>query len=49
MGGRTPDNLRKLQQQGVTFLGYGPDYALLVDAARAGLAAIDRASQAGKV
>jgi 4-hydroxy-2-oxoheptanedioate aldolase len=48
MGGRTPEDLKKLQQQGVTFLGYGPDYALLVDAARAGLAAMGRSPRTGK-
>ena len=39
----TPEELRRRQQEGFTFLGYGPaDYSLLTDAARAGLAAFQR-------
>lgn len=43
-GASTPDQLRKRQAQGLTFLAYGGDYRLMVDAARAGLAAFDRMS-----
>jgi 2-keto-3-deoxy-L-rhamnonate aldolase RhmA len=35
----TPEQLWQLQAQGFTLLGYGPDYRLLAEAARAGLAA----------
>ena len=35
----TPEQLRQLQSQGFTLLGYGPDYRLLAEGARAGLAA----------
>ena len=42
MGSSTPDLLRQRQESGFTFLNYGPDYFLLVDAVRAGLAAFDR-------
>ncbi len=39
MGGRTPEQLRQRVARGFTFVGYGPDYALLGDAMRAGIAA----------
>ena len=38
----TPDGLRERQQQGYTFIQYGPDYNLLVGAVTEGLAAFDR-------
>lgn len=41
-GAGTPDQLRQQQAQGFTFLGYGPDYSLLAQAARAGLSAFER-------
>ena len=41
-GSGSPDQLRLAQSKGLTFLGYGPDYALVANAARAGLAAFDR-------
>jgi 4-hydroxy-2-oxoheptanedioate aldolase len=46
MGAGTPEELRARQAQGVTMLGYGPDYAMLVKAATAGLAAFDRRTEA---
>lgn len=42
VGCHTPEKLRQLQAQGVTCLGYGGDYALLANAAQAGLASFDR-------
>ena len=42
VGAGTPEGLREQQAAGVTFLSYGPDYGLLVQAARAGLEALDR-------
>ena len=39
VGVSTPEQLRQRHAQGFTWLGYGPDYFLLADAARAGLAA----------
>ena len=42
MGVSTPDDLRKRMAQGFTFLGYGPDYFMLIDAAQAGLAAFQQ-------
>ena len=42
VGAGTPEGLRAQQAAGVTFLSYGPDYGLLVQAARAGLEAFDR-------
>lgn len=42
VGAGTPEGLREQQAAGVTFLSYGPDYSLLVRAARAGLEALDR-------
>lgn len=42
IGVGTPDQLRQRQAQGFTFIGYGPDYSLLVNAAREGLAAFER-------
>ena len=41
-GTSTPEGLKAEQAKGVTFLNYGPDYAMLAEAARAGLAAFDR-------
>jgi 2-dehydro-3-deoxyglucarate aldolase len=41
-GAATPEELRRRQQEGFTFLGYGPDYYLLAEAARAGLAVFQR-------
>jgi len=38
-GSVTPDGLTKLQDEGIRFLSYGPDYALLVKSAKMGLAA----------
>ena len=38
----TPEGLRERQQQGYTFIQYGPDYNLLVGAVTEGLAAFDR-------
>jgi 2-keto-3-deoxy-L-rhamnonate aldolase RhmA len=42
IGVSTPDQLRQRRAEGFTWLGYGPDYQLLADAARAGLAAFER-------
>ena len=42
IGSSTPEELKKRQAQGMTFLGYGPDYYLLLDAIKAGLDAFDR-------
>jgi 4-hydroxy-2-oxoheptanedioate aldolase len=39
IGATTPGELRDRQTQGFTLLGYGPDYYLLANAARAALAA----------
>lgn len=41
-GESTPEGLRKRQAQGFTVLGYGPDYYLLLQAARAGLEVFNR-------
>ena len=41
-GTSTTEGLEAEQAKGVTFLNYGPDYAMLAQAARAGLAAFDR-------
>jgi 4-hydroxy-2-oxoheptanedioate aldolase len=38
-GAATPDGVVKLRSQGFTFIGYGPDYALLAASARAGVEA----------
>ena len=38
----TPEGLRERQQQGFTFIQYGPDYSLFVNAISEGLAAFDR-------
>lgn len=38
-GCNAPEQVRRLQDRGVTFISYGPDYSLIADAARAGLAA----------
>ncbi|MBI3466300.1 MAG: 2-dehydro-3-deoxyglucarate aldolase [Planctomycetes bacterium] len=46
-GASTPEQLRQRQAQGCTFLGYGPDYLLMADAARAGLAAFVRPASGG--
>jgi len=39
-GASSADELRSLRNRGVRFLAHGPDYALLVNAAREGLAAL---------
>ena len=39
MGASTPEDLVKWRDRGLTFLGYGPDYMLLANAARAGIEA----------
>ena len=36
-GSVTPDGIKKLIEEGVTFLSYGPDYALLVNSAKIGI------------
>ena len=41
-GESTPEGLQRCQAQGFTVLGYGPDYYLLLQAARAGLEAFKR-------
>ncbi len=41
-GAGTPEQVRQRQAQGFTMLGYGPDYAMLANAARAGLDAFER-------
>lgn len=41
-GESTPEGLQRCQAQGFTVLGYGPDYYLLLQAARAGLDAFKR-------
>lgn len=41
-GESTPEGLKQRQAQGFTVLGYGPDYYLLLQAARAGLEAFKR-------
>jgi 4-hydroxy-2-oxoheptanedioate aldolase len=41
-GASTPEELRQRQAQGFTMIGYGPDYRMIADAARAGLAAFVR-------
>jgi 4-hydroxy-2-oxoheptanedioate aldolase len=41
-GASTPAQVRALQASGHTVIGYGPDYVMLADAARAGLAAFKR-------
>ena len=41
-GESTPEGLQRRQAQGFTVLGYGPDYYLLLQAARAGLEAFKR-------
>ena len=38
-GSGTPEELKALAAQGFTFLSYGPDYKLLVDAIRPGVEA----------
>lgn len=42
MGASTPAQLRQRQAEGFTWLAFGPDYQLLADVARAGLAAFGR-------
>lgn len=42
VGAATPEELRSRQQEGFTFLACAPDYYLLADAARAGLAVFRR-------
>ena len=41
-GESTPEGLQRCQEQGFTVLGYGPDYYLLLQAARAGLEVFKR-------
>ena len=41
-GESTPEGLQRCQAQGFTVLGYGPDYYLLLQAARAGLEVFKR-------
>jgi 4-hydroxy-2-oxoheptanedioate aldolase len=41
-GASTPAQVQQLQARGYTVIGYGPDYVLMADAARAGLAAFKR-------
>ena len=41
-GANTAEGVRQQQTRGFTFIGYGPDYALMAAAARAGLDAFDR-------
>jgi 4-hydroxy-2-oxoheptanedioate aldolase len=41
-GESTPEGLQRRQAQGFTVLGYGPDYYLLLQAARAGLEVFKR-------
>jgi 4-hydroxy-2-oxoheptanedioate aldolase len=42
MGANTPEQLRQRRAEGFTWLAYGPDYQLLADVARSGLAAFER-------
>ncbi len=42
LGARTPAELVALRDRGFTFVGFGTDYFLLLDAARAGLEALGR-------
>jgi len=42
MGARTPEQLRQNIERGFTMVGYGADYAMLLNAARAGLDAFER-------
>lgn len=42
IGMSTPEELLRRREQGFRFLGYGPDYALLIEGARAGLAVLGR-------
>ena len=41
-GCSTPDEVDELKERGITFLSYGPDYSLLVNAAREGTNAFNR-------
>ncbi len=41
-GASTPKGLKEIQAQGVTLLNYGPDYYILAQSAREGLAAFNR-------
>ena len=36
-GSATPNGIKNLKEEGVTFLSYGPDYALLVNSAKIGI------------
>jgi 2-keto-3-deoxy-L-rhamnonate aldolase RhmA len=40
IGASTPDQLRRRRDQGLTLLGYGPDYGMLAAAAREGVASL---------
>jgi 2-keto-3-deoxy-L-rhamnonate aldolase RhmA len=42
IGSSSPDQLRHRQSQGFTLLGYAPDYVMLANAARAGIASLQR-------
>lgn len=41
-GAGSPEDLVKMRDQGFSFLGYGPDYSLLINVLRAGLKAFGR-------
>jgi 4-hydroxy-2-oxoheptanedioate aldolase len=45
---RTPEELRRRRAEGFSFFGFGPDYLLLGDAARAGLEAFAEAPEHGR-
>lgn len=42
MGSNTPEDLIRHKKQGFTFLGYGPDYYLMINAINAGLEAFNQ-------
>jgi 4-hydroxy-2-oxoheptanedioate aldolase len=46
-GAATPDGVVALRAQGFSFIGFGPDYALLANAARAGVEAFRHSSGGG--
>ena len=46
-GAATPEGVLALRTQGFSFIGFGPDYALLASAARAGVDAFRRSTGAG--
>ena len=41
-GSSTPEQLRQRQEEGFTFLTYGPDYSLMANAVKAGIDAFKR-------